>query len=285
MDAITTLAPIDYLVIGHISCDLTPNGRTLGGTASYSALTARAIGLRVGIFTSWGNEIPLNPLDGIAIINLPVDASTTFENIYTAKGRQQKLHSIAATLDQTSIPDSWKNTPVVHLGPIAQEVSPDLVGCFPRSLVGLTPQGWFRTWDESGNVRPTRWDNAAQVLPQAGAAIISTEDVGDNEEIIEEMAVMCPVVVVTEGYFGARVYWHGDVRRFLAPQVVEVDATGAGDIFAAAFFIRYLKTQNPWEAARFANQIASHSVTRSGLASVPEKNEVKSAMSEVFKWD
>jgi sugar/nucleoside kinase (ribokinase family) len=93
---------------------------------------------------------------------------------------------------------------------------------------------------------------------------------------------MCPVFVVTESYFGARVYWHGDVRHFNAPSVIEKDATGAGDIFAASFFIRFFKTKNPWEAARFANQIASYSVTRSGLDSIPKREEIKLATTEVF---
>ena len=282
MDAITKLAPVDYLVIGHISCDLTDTGKTLGGTASYAALTAKAIGLKVGIITSWGSEIPLTPLDGISIINLPTDSSTTFKNIYTETGRKQFLHNSAPPLDQSLIPENWKNTPIVHLGPIVREVSPSLISAFPNSLVGLTPQGWYRTWDQTGEVKSNKWEEASQFLPQAGITIISTEDVDENEEIIEEIAVLCPVFVVTEGYFGARVYWHGDVRRFNAPTVIEKDATGAGDIFAASLFIRFLKTKNPWESARFANQIASYSVTRSGLNSIPSRREIRLATTEVF---
>lgn len=282
MDAITKLVPIDYLVIGHISCDFSDNGKTLGGTASYASLTAKAIGLNVGIITSWGGEIPLNPLHGIAIINLPAKASTTFENIYSKRGRKQILHNVAAQLDETLIPESWLNTPIVHLGPIAREVHPDLITLFPNSLVGVTPQGWYRTWDELGNVKLSPWVEASKFLPRADVTIISTEDVDENEEIIEDLAGICPILIVTEGYCGARVYWHGDVRRFNAPKVIEENATGAGDIFAASFFIRYHKTKNPWEAARFANQIASQSVTRTGLDSIPKKKEIKLASSEVF---
>ncbi len=276
------LEPIDYLVIGHITRDLTQAGPKMGGTASYAALTAKALGLRVGVVTSWGEELPLGAMADISIINQPAENSTTFENIYTGKGRYQIIHDIAHPLETQSIPGAWVNTPIVHLGPIAQEVSPALVRHFPQSLLGITPQGWLRTWDDNGRVNSSRWKEASQVLTDAGATIISLEDVAENENTIEEMAALCQVFVVTEGFYGSRVYWHGDVRRLNAPRVKEVDATGAGDIFAAAFFIQYHKTHDPWESARFANELAATSVTRPGLESVPTRVEVKNAIIEVL---
>jgi sugar/nucleoside kinase (ribokinase family) len=282
MYPISKLDPIDYLVIGHITRDLIPDGSQMGGTASYAALTAHALGLRVGVVTSWGEELPLNKMADIAIINQLAQKSTTFENIYTPNGRYQIIHSIAHPLNERSIPESWFATPIVHLGPVAQEVSSSLTQYFPNSLIGVTPQGWLRTWDESGRVHPKDWEQASEVLAVSGAAILSVEDVTEDEDTIEKMASSCQVFVVTEGYFGARVYWHGDVRRMHAPKVVEVDSTGAGDIFAAAFFTQYHKTSDPWESARFANVLAAQSVTRTGLASVPTRVEVKNAIIEVL---
>ncbi|MCK7481538.1 MAG: PfkB family carbohydrate kinase [Candidatus Moduliflexus flocculans] len=95
--------------------------------------------------------------------------------------------------------------------------------------------------------------------------MLSREDVNGDDLLIEQMAGQTKILVVTEGAAGAVLYWHGDRRRFRAPSVKEVDATGAGDIFAAAFFVRYLNTRDPWEATRFATLIASHSVERTGL--------------------
>jgi sugar/nucleoside kinase (ribokinase family) len=81
---------------------------------------------------------------------------------------------------------------------------------------------------------------------------------------------------------GARIYWNGDVRRFRAPQVQAVDETGAGDVYAAAFFARLLTTRDPWEAARFATQLASISVTRPGLEGIPTPEEIEACMVEVL---
>ncbi|MFH1634229.1 MAG: ribokinase, partial [Chloroflexota bacterium] len=140
MQPTTRPDPIDYLLIGHIARDLTPDGSKLGGTAAYAALTAHALGLRVGVVTSWGDEFPLGPLSKISIANTPTDNSTTFENIYTSEGRLQIIHHVAPSLDFDMIPESWRDAPIVHLGPIAQEVAPTLTRRFPHSLVGVTPQ-------------------------------------------------------------------------------------------------------------------------------------------------
>jgi sugar/nucleoside kinase (ribokinase family) len=91
------------------------------------------------------------------------------------------------------------------------------------------------------------------------------------------MASLIPVFVVTENYRGARIYWHSDVRFIKAPEVKYVDDTGAGDIFATAFFYRYFFTKDPWEAGRFAVKLASSSVTRHHLDSIPDAEEIKQA--------
>jgi len=146
---------------------------------------------------------------------------------------------------------------------------------FAPKLLGLTPQGWMRQWDENGRVSPRGWAGAESALAQADAVVLSVEDVNGDNELIEHMAGQTKMLVVTEGAAGAVLYWNGDRRRFRAPAVKEVDATGAGDIFATAFFVRYLHTRDPWEATRFATLLASHSVERIGLDGIPTSLEIE----------
>lgn len=273
---------IDYLVIGHITKDITPDGLQLGGTTIYSALTAKALGLRVGIVTSWGEELPLGPLRDIPIANYPTESSTTFENIYTPDGRVQILHHIAPPLSYNHIPDAWRKAPIIHLGPIAQEVEPSLVRNFANALIGITPQGWLRSWNSDGHVFPIEWPEATFVLQNVGAVVMSKSDVECDEERIEEMAASCRVMAVTEGDQGVRLYWNGDVRRFRPPQINYVDETGAGDIFAAAFFTRLYMTRDPWETARFANHLAAFSVSRPGISGIPTQEEIEACKVEIF---
>ncbi|MDL1909342.1 ribokinase [Chloroflexi bacterium CFX6] len=275
MPDLVPLEPVDYLAIGHAARDLTPKGAQLGGTAAYAALTARALGLRVGIVTAAGTDASLEPLNGIPLVSIESDSSTIYENISTARGRVQYLRARAARIELDRVPDSWRAASIIHLAPIADEVDSVLPKDFSPSLLGLTPQGWMRQWDAEGLVSPRTWKDAERALAQAGAVVFSREDVNGDDLLIEHLAQQTKILVVTEGAAGAVLYWHGDRRRFRAPSVREVDATGAGDIFAAAFFIRYLNTRDPWEATRFATLLASHSVERAGLDGVPTQLEIE----------
>ena len=282
MSDLPTLEPVDYLAIGHVAHDITPEGYRLGGTAAYSALTAQALGLRVGILTSHGPETFLEDLGDIPVHSLPSSQSTTFENIYTKNGRIQYLRAQATRLDLSYIPEVWRSASIIHLGPIADEVDAVLPDGLSPSLLGLTPQGWMRQWDSEGRVSRREWPNADAALARADAVVISREDVNGDDELIEHMAHQARLLVVTESAAGSVLYWNGDRRRFRAPVVTEVDATGAGDVFAAAFFYRLLNTRDPWEATRFATMLASCSVTRPGLEGIASKGEVAVCLIQVL---
>ncbi|MDD5467906.1 MAG: PfkB family carbohydrate kinase [Anaerolineales bacterium] len=282
MFPLQVLEPVDYLLIGHLTCDLVDGVCRLGGTAAYAALTADALGLKVGIVTSFAADLNPAPLGKIPVISYPSEQSTKFENCLTPTGRVQILHSRAEKLDFHLIPEVWRNAPIVHLAPVAQEVESSLLRYFPAAFIGVTPQGWLRAWDSSGRVEVCEWPEMAFVLQNAGAAVISLEDVGGDEGRIEEMAASCRVLAVTEAGEGSRIYWNGDVRRIRPLQTEEVDATGAGDIYAAAFFARLYQTRDPWEAARFATGLASASVKRYGLAGIPTPEEIQDCLVEVL---
>ena len=282
MSNLTALAPVDYLVIGHVAHDLTPDGHRLGGTAAYSALTAQALGLRVGIFTAAGPETSLAPLGNIQVVSVESPNSTIFENIYTEHGRIQYLRGQATRIDFNAVPEVWRRASILHLGPIANEMDTVLPEGFSARLLGLTPQGWMRQWDSECRVSRTEWKNADFAMARASAVVISREDVNGDDELIEHMAHQTRVLAVTESAAGAVLYWNGDRRRFRAPEVTEVDATGAGDVFAAAFFSRLLKTRDPWEATRFATLLASRSVTRVGLEGIATPREIEECMIEVL---
>ncbi|MHC1741305.1 MAG: PfkB family carbohydrate kinase [Anaerolineaceae bacterium] len=282
MNSLTKIEPVDYLLIGHVTQDVTPTGFALGGTASYASLTAQSFGKKVGIVTSCTPNLQLPELVGIPVIRKPSLHNSTFENVNKLTGRVQHIRATAEMLTLADIPEVWMNTPIVHLGPIAAEIDPEVAQAFPNSLLGITPQGWLRGWDADGLISFIEWPGAISIIKHANVVVLSIEDVRNNEEVIQEYVSEVPILVVTEGARGARVYWNGDVRHFMPPKEHEIDSVGAGDIFAASFFIRFADTHDPWESARVATQIAARSVTRRTLAGVPTPAEVQSILTEII---
>jgi sugar/nucleoside kinase (ribokinase family) len=271
---LSSVIELDYLVIGHVTRDLVDGAFTIGGTASYSGRTARALGCRVGVVTSASPDLDLSrALDDVLIARSPAAATTTFKNVYTAEGRRQMVHAIAETLVPGMVPPDWRAA-VVHLGPVARECDPALVNAFGDAFIGLTPQGWMRRWDQAGHISECKWEGKEPLLDRADAVVLGVEDVCGDEGLVAQFAALTRVLVLTRGVAGCTVYTQGQERHFPAPAVHEVDPTGAGDIFAAAFFVWLQRDGDPWTAARFANCVASRSVTRTGLASTPSPEEV-----------
>lgn len=257
---------VDYLVIGHISVDVTPSGHKAGGTVVYSAHAAQALGCRTAVLTSTTPDYDLEAtFPGIIVRNIPSKQPTKFENVYTDAGRQQKIHSVANTLYEDDVPAEWQRAAIVHLGPIANEIDPAMVKLFSNSLVGLTPQGWFRQWNGNGRVQARDWPESTEVLPYAAAVILSMEDL-PGRVTLEQIRQHSPLVVLTQRSGGCTVFFRDETRHLPAPPVHEVNPTGAGDIFATSFLIRLHQTKgNLWEAAAFANRLAACSVAHNSL--------------------
>jgi sugar/nucleoside kinase (ribokinase family) len=257
---------IDYLAVGHICHDLTQNGPVIGGAAAYGAGVAQVMGCRTAVVTSSAPEDDwLADLPGITIHRIPSPQTTLFENVYTPAGRVQTIHAIAGRLTAPSIPGAWQRASIVHLAPIANEVDPDILHLFSNSLVGLAPQGWMRRWDDDGKVSAGPWAAAEEFLRLAAAVFISEEDLLDGE-MLEKYRDWSRLLVMTQGQDGCTIFLADEARHFPAVPGSVVDTTGAGDIFAAAFLVRLFQTGgNPSEAAKFANKVASLSITTRGL--------------------
>lgn len=274
---------IDYLLIGHVCQDVSPEGLRLGGTASFSALTAHALGLRVGVLTSASPDLEplLAPLQAISLIAIPSEQSTIFKNTYTPEGRVQMLLGRAQELHWYDLPSPWRSPGIVHLAPVANEVDQRLASRFDGALVGVTPQGWMRQWDRSGQVSFQPWANASQVLAHTRALVLSIEDIEADDDLVHYLARQVDVFVVTRGREGCMLYVQGQPSHVPAPRVEVVDPTGAGDVFAAAFFAHLKATGDPWVSARFATVLASDSVTRSGLESIPTTETIQAALNSL----
>ena len=268
---------IDFLAVGHVTKDLLPNGRfTLGGTAAYATLTARSLGVSAAAMTSAPDDLDLSrTLAGIQLHVVPSSTATIFENIYRDQQRLQHVRGVASRLKASDLPAAWKQASIVLLGPLVGELGLDWLGAWTQSSVGVVPQGWMRQWNENGLVIHRDWEEAPQILPKVDAVIFSEHDVRQDESTIHYYASLTRIAVVTRGRKGATVFYRGMERQFPAFRAREIDPTGAGDVFAAAFLVRLRETGDPFEAAPFANCTASFAIEGTGTSSIPTRQQVE----------
>lgn len=274
---------VDYVIVGHVCLDTGRAGARLGGTAAYAGVTAARLGRRVGIVTSIGPEADLSALPpGVTVYCVPAPVSTRFRNVYRHGTRRQTLLARAAPLALDDVPAAWRAAPVVHVAPIAQEVAPELVCALhaPGRFVGATPQGWLRTWDARGMVRPLPVADLLASLAAATALVLSDEDLAADPTGAARLAAAGTWVALTRGAAGARL--------FLGPRVVDVPAcparavhpTGAGDVFAAAWFVRLAAGEEPIAAARYAACAAACAIERPGLAGIPTPEQIEERLAQ-----
>jgi len=275
MNGPPTKTPPDYLIIGHITKDQIEGGYRLGGTAVYSGVLAHRMGLKVAVYTSGASDLDLDFLDGIEIINQPGPGTTTFINEYTPEGRIQRLLDRAEILDCSQIPLSWTRAKIIHLAPVACEIPFSAGGLFPGGNLGYSLQGWMRTWDEDGRISPAPLPGLDQPVPDQAIGFLSLEDLGNDRSRIERLQRQFPDLALTLGPNGMEYHKDGEILHVPAPTTLEVDPTGAGDIFAAAFLVfRQIDGKTVEESARLANTLAAASVRRPGTDGIPQVNEI-----------
>ncbi|HEX9987849.1 MAG TPA: PfkB family carbohydrate kinase [Chloroflexia bacterium] len=275
----------DYLVVGHVTKDLLPGGIRAGGTASYSALAAQRLGLQAAIVTACArdDDYLLDEVRqaGVWVCSIEAPHTTTFRNIYDAQGhRTQIISAQASPIAYGDIPEAWRDVAIVHLGPVAQELDGNMPRLFKECLLGITPQGWMRSWDGEGRVTHSAWPIAAALrdLPENSFLVLSIEDLGYAPTLVDAYVNLAPQVAITEGAGEATIYSNGRAAKVPAYRSESVDPTGAGDVFATALFVRYRETGDPETAARFAHAAAAIAIEGAGTSAIPDRAGVEERM-------
>jgi hypothetical protein len=244
------------------------------------------------VLTSAADDYPRAPeLAGVRIERQPAPATTSMEHIWRGRVREQFVRARAAPIGPAAVPGWLAETPIVLFGSVIGELDTALLDAFPVSLRGATLQGWLRRIGEDGHVEAIApaASGIEALLPGLHAAFLSEEDLGAPvavlQSLLDRWARCVPVLAVTHGDLGALLavdgVWH-EIGVFPAH---EVEATGAGDAFAAAFLIRYHETAgergergDAAEAARFAAASASFVVEQRGVASAATRAQVEARL-------
>ena len=275
----------DFIAIGHVTLDHFGDTVRPGGAALYAAVTADRLGLSAAILTSHADDFPLDLVPPrIEVVTVPAGETTVFEHAEHEGERVMRVRAAAAALSADDLPEDWKDAPLVMLAPVLAEVDPLLSMAFSYAAVSAQAQGWLRVVEPDGAVGSLAWE-PDYLLARLQMLFLSQRDVLGQEAAMLEWLQRVPVGVVTAGRHGALLYVNGERYEVRPRRAREVDATGAGDVFAATFLVRYEEDGNPWTAAEAATCAAALSIEGEGWSAVPDAAALERALADYRRDD
>ncbi len=278
------MAAPDFVAIGHVTLDRFGDVVRPGGAALYAAVTAHRLGLSAGILTSHGDDFPLELIPSrIEVVSVAAEATTRFEHTAHGERRTMRVTSVAEPLSGADVPEDWQEAPLVLLAPVLGEVDLHVATAFTNPTLAAAAQGWMRGVGADGVVGSAPWSPPDFLLGRLQAIIASAEDVAVQEAAVLEWIQRVPIAAVTASRAGALLYVNGERYEIPPRPATEVDPTGAGDVFATTFLIRYQLDGDPWEAAAAAACAASLSVEGEGWAGIPDRGVLEAALREYHR--
>lgn len=268
----------DVCVIGHVTKDVIRTrdhvAREMpGGTAYYTSMALKRLGLDVAVVTKVAREDQTHLLNalksaGIAVFCQESKQTTAFENIYlreNADVRIQRVTAIASPFCPHDLPHITST--IYHVGPLTdQDISLELLQHLARrdTRISLDVQGLLRKIKD-GEVTVRDWQEketglrAVDILKadENEARILSGEL--DVEKAATKIADLGPQeTIITCGGRGSLILAEGRVYRVPSvPARRVVDPTGCGDTFMAGYIYQRLKSRDIDTAGRFGALMAS----------------------------
>lgn len=278
------MSVFDICVIGHITRDIIRVGRTTkatpGGTAYYTSIALRRLGLKVAVVTKVAQvdrATLLRDLKGerVEVFCKESKSSSLFENEYGVEDLDTRLQRIRSIGNPFSRKDVEKiMATLFHVGPLtSRDIPVDLLGQLAsrKKIVSLDVQGMLRP-ARVGAVSEEDWPEKQKGL--ACVDILKADEkealVLSEEKVVERAAAALASlgpkeVIVTMGSQGSLVYAEGALHRIpcYSPRKTK-DPTGCGDTYVAGYLYQRLKGTAPEMAGRFAAAMATLKLEDSG---------------------
>ena len=269
-----------FLIAGHIVKDVAMDDWRPGGGVLYAAAQASKLGLEVAVVTACAEDIdPRSLLPHVTWEVQSSEVTTTFENTYEEGRRAQRLLASSRRLDFDALPEGWLASPIALLTPLFHEIEPEVVKQLTSgdALIGVAAQGWLR--ELAGDVvRPGAFEPSPAWLG-GDVVFISDEDIWEADSVAA-WREQVPVVALTRGRSGCTVWDSKGRHDISAVEASEADPTGAGDVFAAAFLVRYEETRDAVRAGGFAAAAGALSVRGAGFDSAASREEIEALLEQ-----
>ena len=270
---------LDVLSIGNITKDIIENDSgnyfEIGGSSFYASRVCEELNLKSGIISSLSKDLPLKTLlPYTEFFSQLGNSTTTFVNSYRNDIRIQRVLSEAASIDLSKFkyPSDWDAPKIVFICPVLNEVSNDFFNIFEESKKICNLQGWMRSIDEDGEIHSNKY------LPNLNYSLIDvvvTSESDIEDEHINQIAKMVPMICVTRGRKGCTVISDNDQIDYKTEKIKAIDETGAGDVWATVFSIsRFIRAFEINESVEMANIAAAISLGGVGSKNIPSLDQI-----------
>ncbi len=299
----------DLLAIGeplvelNQAADGAPFLQGFGGDTSNAMIAAARLGADAAYFTAVGADAFGQALTELWLKE-GVDASRVVINggahtglyfvTHGPDGHQfsyMRAGSAASRIAESDLPvDRIRATQILHVSGISQAISSSAADAVfaaidiardAKRLVAYDPNLRLKLW-------PLRRARAVihEAMRSADIALPGLDDARELAGLTDPDAIAdfylrlgARLVVVKLGKAGALAATAARRERLAPFPVSAVDATGAGDCFDGAFLAEFVRSADPFAAARFANVAAALSTLGYGaVAPLPRRAEVEAAM-------
>jgi sugar/nucleoside kinase (ribokinase family) len=253
-------------VVGNLSLDRVDGGQPrIGGAPFHAARALRVLG-RPAIVAAKGAETDRRLLlPPLVRLGLPVlwrggDSTAAFSFRYSGSLRSMVVEALGPAWTPADL-RGLESASWVHVGALARSD-------FPAGTLAALARDRRLSFDGQGLVRPGRTgplvldaDYDPDVLGHVSVLKLAEEEarvlVGEPEaEALASLGV--PEILVTFGSEGSLVFAEGRLRLVPARTLgEEVDPTGAGDAFSAAYLVSRASGYAPVPAARRASAIVA----------------------------
>lgn len=248
---------IEYCSIGHVALDVIGQQQQSGGSVLFGAQLASNLGYKTAGVTSSDVRFPFSDYPNIDWSIQFSTRTTQFIHTYQGDQRLSFLKDRADTILESSIVKAVRNSKVVMLAPILDEITPQAISHFSTPWIGLTPQGWFRKTDEAGNISFAK--SIFQSLPKKiKLIVVSQDDIANDPSAWDWVKKFSEVSVCTMGKYGYRLSFGNIEKQFAPIEVVkEKNPTGCGDIFSTSALLLMSIGFEPIKACEIAGQAAA----------------------------
>ena len=196
--------------------------------------------------------------------------------------------SAACQMTPLDLPkDDLSQTRILHLSAITQAISVSSCETAFAAIFQARKNGVKVSYDTNLRLKLWSLDRARDVInrtvPMCDVIMPSLEEATsltglvDPEEITDYFFELgAKLVVLKQGSHGALVSDGKENLNIPGHKVKAIDATGAGDTFDGAFLSEWIRKDDPFSAAEYANAAAALSTTNYGAVdSIPNRDEVK----------